>query len=252
MDFRLGYSTLRWKEPNLEDVLGQIKDAGWDGWEVRQSLDWLGPAERVRSVSDDAGLDIACVSARGISLDRDPKMLEDNRRRIDWTAELEADVFMFMGARKPKDREVSHDDIAGLAELGDELADYASQYDLDVCYHIHTGTTVDNKKDWMLLMDLMQRCKLCIDIAHSDIWGYEPEHSIRDYGDRLAYVHFQDYIKPPEMTDLGEGRVDISAAIKALEEIGYDRWVVVCPGLTNRSDLEKMQFNRAQLTSIGC
>ena len=217
MDFRLGYSTLRWKEPNLEDLLRQIKDAGWDGWEIRQSLDWLGPAERVRSVSDNAGLDIACVSARGISLDRDPKMLEENRRRIDWAAEVEADVFMFMGARKPKDRGVSHEDIAGLAELGDELADYASQYDLDVCYHIHTDTTVDSKKDWMLLMDLMQICKLCIDISHSDIWGYEPEQSIRDYRDRLAYMHIQDYVKPPEMTELGEGKVDIAAAVKALE-----------------------------------
>jgi sugar phosphate isomerase/epimerase len=251
MKFKLGYSSLHWKEPNLEETLKQIKDTGWDGWEVRQSLEWLGPAKHLRDLSDNAGLDIACVTARRISLDRNPEILEENKQRIDYTAELEADVFMFMGAGKPKDREVSREDIAALAELADQLADYASQYDLDVCYHIHVGTTVDNKEDWVLLMDMMQQCKLCIDISHSDIWGYAPEDSIRDYKDRLVYVHIQDYINPPAMTELGEGKVDIPRAMKTLEEIGYDRWVVTCPGSTDRSDLEKMQVNRAYLTSIG-
>ena len=48
MEFKLGYSSLRWKEPNVEEALKQIKDTGWDGWEVRQSLDWLGSAKRLR------------------------------------------------------------------------------------------------------------------------------------------------------------------------------------------------------------
>ena len=251
MQFRLGYSSLQWKEPNLEDALKLTKDTGWDGWEVRQSLDWLGPAKRLRDLSDNAGLDIACVTARGISLDKNPKMLEENKRRIDYTAELEADVFMFMGAGKPKDREVGREDITALAELADEFADHASQYDLDVCYHIHVGTTVDNKEDWILLMDIMQQCKLCIDISHSHIWGYAPEDSIKDYKDRLVYMHLQDYVNPPAMTELGEGKVDIPKSMKALEEIGYNRWIVVCPGSTDRSDLEKMQINRAYLANIG-
>ncbi|MEK7399265.1 MAG: sugar phosphate isomerase/epimerase [Candidatus Poribacteria bacterium] len=251
MKFKLGYSSLQWQKPNFEEVLKMIKDTGWDGWEVRQSLDWLGPAKRLRNLSDNAGLDIACVTATGISLDKNPKMLEDNKRRIDYTAELEADVFMFMGAGKPANREVNRDDISALAELADELADYALQYNLDVCYHIHVGTTIDNKEDWILLMDMMQKCKLCIDISHSDIWGYAPEDSIKDYKNRLVYMHVQDYVSPPAMTELGEGKVDIPGAMKSLEEIGYSRWVVVCPGSTDRTDLEKMQINRKYLASIG-
>ena len=126
MKFKLGYSSLQWQKPNLEEALKKIKDTGWDGWEVRQSLDWLGSAKRLRSLSDDAGLEMACVTATGISLDNNPKMLEENKRRIDYTAELEADVFMFMGAGKPKDRVINRDDIARLAELADQFASYAS------------------------------------------------------------------------------------------------------------------------------
>ena len=37
MKFKLGYSSLHWKEPNLEEALKQIKDTGWDGWAARPS-----------------------------------------------------------------------------------------------------------------------------------------------------------------------------------------------------------------------
>ena len=45
MTFKFGYSTLRWQTPDLEPLLVQLKEAGWDGWEMRQSLDWVGPRD---------------------------------------------------------------------------------------------------------------------------------------------------------------------------------------------------------------
>ena len=37
-----------WENPNLEQTLVQLREAGWDGWEARQSLDWLGSARKAR------------------------------------------------------------------------------------------------------------------------------------------------------------------------------------------------------------
>ena len=31
MGFKFGYSTLRWQTPDFEELLTQLKDAGWDG-----------------------------------------------------------------------------------------------------------------------------------------------------------------------------------------------------------------------------
>ena len=42
MAFDLGYCTIRWKNPDLEPALEALKAAGWDGWEGRLSLDWMG------------------------------------------------------------------------------------------------------------------------------------------------------------------------------------------------------------------
>ena len=62
MKFKLGYSGLRWTTPDLDYILSQLKETGWDGWEIRQSLDWLGSASRVKKISDRAGIPVAVVT----------------------------------------------------------------------------------------------------------------------------------------------------------------------------------------------
>ena len=254
MVFKLGYSSLRWQTPDLPKVLGQMKAAGWEGWELRQSLDFLGSAQRVKKICDDIGMPVAVVTARGISLDKDPTMLETNRRRIDFAAALKADCYMFMGAKKPQRGYATNEEIAALAEVGDELADYASQYGLDVCYHIHTNTTIDSKEEWTKLMNWMKKCKLCIDVSHSALWGFDPRESVKQYQDKLVYVHLQDFDTEvaKDWVELGEGNLlDFPGTLKALKEIGYERWIVVCPGNTNRTDEEKMRVNREYLQRLG-
>ncbi len=33
MALKMSYSTLRWKNPDLEPALGELRKAGWEGWE---------------------------------------------------------------------------------------------------------------------------------------------------------------------------------------------------------------------------
>ena len=253
MSFKLGYSSFKWRMPSIEDLEGkleQVKAAGWEGWELRQSLDWLGTPERVQHICNNVGMPIAVVTGAGISLDKNPNMLEHNKRRIDFAAAVEADNFMFMGAGKPARGYATDEEIAALAEVGDELADYALQYNLDVCYHIHENTTIDSTEEWAKLMDMMKICKLCIDVSHSALWDFDPRESVKHYKDTLVYIHLQDY--KDDWVELGEGNLlDFPGTLKSLEEIGYNRWVVTCPGNTDRTDEEKMRVNRGYLKSIG-
>ncbi len=76
MAFKLGYSSLKWQTPDLPMLLGQLKASGWDGWELRQTLDSLGSTERVRKICDDAEMPVAIVTARGISLDKNANVLQ--------------------------------------------------------------------------------------------------------------------------------------------------------------------------------
>ena len=266
MAFKLGYSTLRWPTPDLELVLTQIKKAGWDGWELRQSLDWLGTPKRLKQICDNVGLPLAVVttasSLHGLPIDKDWNEMDVYKRRIDFAAEAEADCFMFRGGAKPTDRPVNDSDIAALAEVSEEWAEYAAQYNLEVCYHIHTNGTVDSIEDWAKYMTLVRKCKLCIDVLHTTLWGDTPAEAIRRYKHQLIYVHLHDYRRPSgggdtpyqtEVVDIGGGsEIDFPAVMKTLEEIGYNRWVTVCPGQDeNRSHEARMRVNRAYLRALG-
>ena len=240
MTFKLGYCTLRWQNPDLEPALEALKEAGWDGWEGRLPLDWLGPPKRLRQVCENTGMPMKIYTAKGSPDDRDWANVELNKRRIDFAAEMGADCFMYMSGRKPEGRPVNDDDIKASAEGAEAWAEYAGQYGLELSYHIHTNLLVDSTEDWKTYMGHLDKAKLCIDVSHAQLWGYDPVKAIRDYKDQLNYVHLQDYSSlsrgedgwyDPVWCAVGEAEAcDFPKIREVLEEIGYDRWVTGCPG----------------------
>ena len=241
MSFKLAYCTLRWKNPDLEPALTALKEAGWDGWEGRLSLNWLGTPQRVRRICENTGMPLKIFTANGTPDNRDWENVELNKRRIDFAAEVEADCFMYMNGRKPEGRPVSDDDIKAAAEGAEEWAEYAAQYGLELTYHIHTNLLVDSIDHWRKYMDYLDKAKLCIDVSHAHLWGYDAVESIKDFKDQLNYVHLQDYSSTTRREDgfydpvwcaVGEAEaIDFPKVREALEEIGYDRWVTGCPGV---------------------
>ena len=240
MAFKLGYSTLRWKNPDLEPALEELKKAGWDGWEGRLPLDWLGPAGRLRRVCDNTGMPMSIFTASGAPDIRNWEHTERNKRRMEYAAEMGADCFMYMTGRKPEGRPVSDDDVVAAAEGADAWAEYAAQFGLELSYHIHTNTLVDSNEHWRLYMANLKTAKLCIDVSHALLWGYDPVESIRDFRDQLNYIHLQDYSSTSRAEDgrylpiwcqvgLGES-VDFPAVAEVLKEIDFTRWVTACPG----------------------
>ncbi len=69
--FRLGYSTLRWKEPDLEPALTALKEAGWDGWEGRLDLNWMGTPAHLRQICQNADMPLVVLTANGTPDSRD-------------------------------------------------------------------------------------------------------------------------------------------------------------------------------------
>ena len=240
MGLKLGYATLRWQNPDLEAALNELKKAGWDGWEGRAPLDWLGTPKRVRQVCEDTGMPLVVYTASGSPENRDWAHVERNRRRMDFAAEAGADCFMFMSGPKPEGGEVGERDIEAAAEGAEQWAEYAAQYGLELSYHIHTNLLVDSVEDWKLYMKLLEKAKLCIDVSHAELWGYDPVQSIVDFWDQLNYVHLQDYSSctcreagryNPEWVDVGQAEcLDFGGVLKTLDGRGFDRWVTACPG----------------------
>ncbi len=150
---------------------------------------------------------------------------------MEFAAEVGADCFMYMNGRKPEDRPVTPDDIKAAADGADEWAEYAAQFGLELSFHIHTDLLVDSVEDWKLYMANLDTAKLCIDVSHAQLWGYEPVASIRDFQSQLNYIHLQDYSSTsrredgwylPVWVDVGQAEnVDFHAVRDVLKEIGF-------------------------------
>ncbi|MEZ4639366.1 MAG: TIM barrel protein [Caldilineaceae bacterium] len=136
---------------------------------------------RLRQICANADMPLAVLTASGSPDVRDWTHVERNKRRMEYAAEAGADCYMFMNAAKPKDRAVTVDDLKAAADGAEAWAEYAAQFGLELSYHIHTNLLVDSIEDWRTYMGFLDKAKLCIDVSHAQLWGYEPCASLRDF-----------------------------------------------------------------------
>lgn len=256
MGLQMSYATLRWQEPNLPKALTELKKAGWEGWEARAPLDWLGTPRQLLQVCEDAGMPLVVYTASGSPDQRDWAHVERNKRRIEFAAEMGASCFMFMSGPKAETRMGKKEQIEVAAEGAEAWATYAAQYDLELSYHIHTNTLVDSITDWKYYMSRLERTKLCIDVSHAALWGYDPVQAIGDFWPQLNYVHLQDYSSctqqeagryNPVWVDVGQANcLDFPGVLATLVQRGFTGWVTCVPGDDSGPPGEQDPVSQAQ------
>ncbi len=250
MKYRLAYSGLFWREPNLEKELDALCANGWDGWEVWQPLDWLGTPRRVRRLCEQFGVEVAAVCGPNASLSVEDPSHQISKRRIEFAAEMGVETFMTKGPGR-RDREGTDEELDLMAVVYEDLAVYGEPLGVCVTFHPHINHLVNSEGDWKRFMERLDVCRLCLDMSHAVHWGYDPVQAVRDFADRIAYVHLHDF-KDGQTVELGEGPMcDYPAFMAALEEAGYADWITVCPGEAKRSEGEKMRINRNFLRGMG-
>lgn len=156
----------------------------------------------------------AVHGARGIPLDRTPRLGED-----DWP------VF---GHRLT------------------QVADYIASEGLRFAYHHHLGTVVERPEDLdAFLRHTGETVGLTVDTGHAALGGVDPVELIRRAPERVAHVHCKDVRRPVfeqlgasggsflegvlagMFTVPGDGGLDYGAVMRALAEIGYSGWIIV-------------------------
>lgn len=139
--------------------------------------------------------------------------------------------------------------------------------------HHHTGTWIETPEETERLLEMTDAeiVGLVFDTGHWAFGGGDPLEGIRQFADRIWYVHFKDHdpavheqsrihewdgpqsVGKGIFPELGRGDVDFPGVLTELEKIGYDSWIVVeqdvLPGLG--APLESATRNRDYLRSIG-
>jgi inosose dehydratase len=130
-----------------------------------------------------------------------------------------------------------------LANL-DRAAARAAERGFTATLHPHVGTMVEGPDEVHRVLD-GSRIPLCLDTGHLLIGGTDPAELARAAADRIGHVHLKDVtaavahkVAGREISytegvsgglyrPLGQGDVDVTGVVGALEAVGYQGWYVL-------------------------
>jgi inosose dehydratase len=137
-------------------------------------------------------------------------------------------------------------DLAGLL---DRLVDEAPD-NVRVAFHPHVGSWVEAPGEVDALTEALALsgggAGLCLDVGHYTVGGGDPVDAIRRHAPLIRHVHAKDVdpavldrvrsgeltgmwpmIRERIFTELGHGVLDLPGVVAALDDIGYDGWIMV-------------------------
>lgn len=250
-NLRFAYSTINWgTTPDLAATFAEIRQAGWSAVELFwQSLDWLGPASRLKEQLD--GLSVATFFGV-FRLPADAFQLTRMKNEIAYAAELGAAHYGLIGGDRLRWRPPSNEEYDELARFCEELALFGSDLGVDVAYHPHVACTIETETEIDRLMNSTKALSLCLDVSHIALIGEDPLAHIAKYRDRTSYVHLKDWARG-KFVEMGQGTlsIDFAAILRELDSVIFPGWVVVEQSRCDISPLHSAEVNAAYLRKLG-
>jgi sugar phosphate isomerase/epimerase len=153
-------------------------------------------------------------------------------------------------------------------EEGPRWVDYAGERDIMIVVHNHIGRrgqegppNIETREDLLRYLDERPGVYACPDTAHLELCGSDSVQTIRDLGERCGYVHLKDIVPdkvgvhkniPNKFIGLGKGAIDIPGVLTALEEIGYNNWIMVERDNRVEDYEQSAREMREYLRELGC
>lgn len=252
---RFAYNTNGAANHRLDDALGLIADAGYDGVALTLDIHHLDPfaadfaEQRRRFAHRLQALKLGCVVETGARflldarakheptlVTADPagraRRVEFLSRALEVAAETGADAMSFWaGVPKPG---VDHADaMAWLRDGVEQVVRRAEALGATAALEPEPGMLIETADDWAAL-DL-PGLRLALDTGHCIVTGErDPAEAVRHFAAHLGTVSIEDMKRGVHIhLPFGEGDMDIPGILAALDAIGFDR--LVCVELSRES-----------------
>ena len=248
---RYAYVSSGLTQHRLEDALDLLLEAGYEG--VALTLDHVhfdpfaprlrARAERLGALLDARGLARVVETDSRFLLDRHrpdhPSLLSESRQRrlellrraVDIAAAAGAPVVSMRSGAAPRDQ----DPVTAWTLLMDgmeRVLTAAGRAGVAIAVEPEGGMLVERLDDFLMLTRRLgdpPGLGLTLDLGHCVAVEPGPvEASVRRVAERLLHVHAKDMRRSgDEQLMLGDGDLDLPAALRALAESGYDGLVAV-------------------------
>ncbi|HWU48287.1 MAG TPA: myo-inosose-2 dehydratase [Asticcacaulis sp.] len=140
-------------------------------------------------------------------------------------------------------------DAEGWREFGarlSEVGDYVRAQGLDMAYHYHLGTVVQDQADLdAFFAHTRDSVRVTLDTGHAVLGGIDPFRVIAEHPKRISHVHckdvrqavfdatagaeasFLDGVLAGMFTVPGDGSIDFGRVMRDLAGIGYSGWIIL-------------------------
>ncbi len=198
---------------DMLDVLGKVKEIGFDGVEF---AGYFGlSAEELRARCDELGLEVV-----GSHLGLDDFKPENLEKTLEYGKTLGAKYLGVGGAPHS-----TYEEAKTTGEILGAAGVKAREMGMDTYYHNHTEEFED-LKDGRTAMDIISDgCKLELDTYWSFCAGIDNTEYLKAHKDKIVLVHIKDGIDHKPMA-LGEGENDLEKVVDGVNAIGLE-WVIL-------------------------
>ena len=238
---------------SMEDAARDIAEAGYAGTEMFDGdVDkYSDRPDDLRALLADNSLELVSVytGANFVYADILPDEMHKISRAIDLAAQFGAERLVVGGGAR-RAAGTTDEDYVLLGRGLDRVADLAAAKGITATYHPHLTTIVENPTELERIMELSS-IGFCPDTGHLAAAGGDPAALIRAYPERIKHVHLKDLQPEPlTWTPLGDGVLDFTDIVRAVNETGYDSWLMVELDSYDGSPLEAAKRSKAHLDSV--
>lgn len=251
---KLACSTITWTwGKDIETALKEISEVGYEGFETLAlaAEPYFGNPKAFQEIFTSQGLNLASLWCSG---DFTPNKIESESQQFEKTAhflsKMHCKQFIVGGGKRVQTN--TDQNYLPLTEALNRLGKSCGKLGIQLVYHPHWGTLVQNREELKKFCDMTDPnlVYLAPDTGHLYKGGMDCVEVFSTYIDRIKYVHFKD-VRNNEFVELGQGQIDLQGVWKVLQESKYSGWIVAELDSTRRTPKESarmsMDYLRADL-----
>jgi inosose dehydratase len=241
-EIRFGYAAITWEENDLQ-AIKDISETGFRGIQLRSNIlpEFGKKPKAIAEILAQHNLQFVALSGGGPK-GRDyneKKAIETQVRNATFLRDAGGLYLQMTDSARPKRRPPTTNDFRKLGRVLTEVGKRTVDLGIPMAYHNHMRSVGESPAEVDALMEATDEryVKLLLDVAHYTQGGGDPAQAIRQYRDRILFLHIKDVestrgesksgAQSFRFVELGRGRVDLSSVFHALSEIQFRGWAVV-------------------------
>ena len=240
-DIRFGYAAITWNGHDLQ-AIDDVAAVGFRGIQLRSPIvqQFGDKPAALRELLQKRQLTMVALSSGNLRIDPavEAGELANHTRNAQFVKDV-GGLYLQVIDERPK-RTIVRADYKRLGLLMTDLGKRTADLGIPIAYHHHMNSLGERPEEIAAVLEAAdpKYVRLLLDVAHYQQGGGDPVAAIRQYHDRILFLHIKDVVSPApgatgdlsrsyQFVELGRGRVDLKSVFAALKDVRFHGWAIV-------------------------